>query len=39
MVEYKQVHVGLFENQEQAAKAYDTKAKELLGAKAKLNFV
>lgn len=34
----KKIHIGLFHSEEDAAKAYDEKAKQLHGIKAKLNF-
>lgn len=34
----KRVHIGVYDNEVLAAKAYDQKAKELFGAYAKLNF-
>ena len=35
---YKEVHIGIFKTQEEAARAYDEKAKELFGEFAHLNF-
>ena len=35
---YKQKHIGVFETAEEAARAYDEKAKHLKGSKAILNF-
>jgi hypothetical protein len=38
MLNYKQIHAGLFINELDAAKAYDQKAIEIFGSKAILNF-
>lgn len=38
MYQGKQIHIGYFENEKDAALAYDTRAKELYGEYAKLNF-
>jgi len=35
---YEHISIGLFESEEEAAKAYDKKAKEIYGEYAKLNF-
>jgi len=36
--EYKQIHIGVFDSAEEAARAYDTKARELYGEYAYQNF-
>jgi hypothetical protein len=36
--DYKQIHIGCFDILEEAARAYDAKAKELFGEYAQLNF-
>jgi hypothetical protein len=37
-VNYKRVHIGVYDTPEEAARAYDAEALRLLGPKAKLNF-
>lgn len=37
-VNFKEIHIGTFDSQEEAARAYDTKARELFGEFARLNF-
>lgn len=37
MVNYKQIHIGVFDTKELAAKAYNAKALELFGEYAHLN--
>ena len=39
MLNQKSIFIGNFENEIDAAKAYDRKAKELFGKYAKLNFL
>ncbi len=37
-VNYKQTHIGTFDNEQEAAQAYDKKAREIFGEFAKTNF-
>jgi hypothetical protein len=39
MFNNKQIHIGIFHNEEEAAKAYNNKAKELFGEFANLNII